>query len=82
MIITEEFKQYLAGFFDGDGCIKVEKLSNSYTLRISFSQSNIEMISSIERRYPYLKSSGGSYRRENSKCEFCLRAAGKYKYGF
>jgi hypothetical protein len=24
-MVSEDFKQYLSGFFDGDGCIAVEK---------------------------------------------------------
>ena len=40
-IINEEFKKYLTGFFDGDGCITVEKINKSgYTLRIKLFQSN------------------------------------------
>lgn len=36
-MITESFKKYLSGFFDGDASIAVEKIKNTgYTLRIKF----------------------------------------------
>lgn len=77
-MITEEFKQYLAGFFDGDGCIAVEKLKNSgYTLRIKFSQSNEDFINVIQRYYSFLKKTNSSQRRTKSRIEFELRAVGR-----
>lgn len=32
MDTSENFKQYLSGFFDGDGSITVEKMKGGYTL--------------------------------------------------
>lgn len=58
MEITENFKKYLSGFFDGDGCIAVEKMKNGYTLRIKFCQSNENWIDTIKNYYPFLKKSG------------------------
>lgn len=77
-MITENFKKYLAGFFDGDGCIMVEKLNNTgYTLRIKFSQSNEDWINKLQRYYCFLKKTNNSQRRDNNRIEFELRAAGK-----
>lgn len=77
-MITEQFKQYLAGFFDGDGSITVEKLKESgYTLRIKLFQSNENWIDTIQRYYPFLKKTNNSQRRDNSRIEYELRAAGK-----
>lgn len=77
MIIKEEFKKYLAGFFDGDGSITVEKLYGSgYTLRIKFCQSNEIWIKTIQRVYPFMHYDGG-LRRDGNRCEYQLRAAGK-----
>jgi hypothetical protein len=73
---TEHFKQYLSGFFDGDGSIGLEKQGTSgYTLRIKFSQSNEDFINTIQRIYPYLKKYG-DVRDSNSRTEYQLRAAG------
>lgn len=77
MQISKEFKQYLAGFFDGDGSITVEKLKlGGYTLRIKFCQSNLDWIKTIQRYYPYLKYGNNSSRNENKRIEYELRAAG------
>ncbi|NBP00279.1 MAG: DUF4338 domain-containing protein [Proteobacteria bacterium] len=74
---TEEFKQYLAGFFDGDGSIGIEKLSaGGYCLRIKFCQSNLNWVRYIQTVYPFLHCDG-RFRRVNNKCEYQLRAAGK-----
>jgi hypothetical protein len=75
MEITEDFKKYLCGFFDGDGCIAVEKIKDGYTLRIKFSQSNENWIDTIKNYYPFLKKSGYK-RRYNSRKEYELRASG------
>jgi hypothetical protein len=75
MDISTNFKQYLAGFFDGDGSITVEKIKGGYTLRIKFSQSNEKFIDTIKNYYPYLHKS--EYKRNyNSRKEFELRASG------
>lgn len=77
MIIKEEFKKYLAGFFDGDGSIAVEKINTSgYTLRIKFCQSNENFIKTIQSIYPFMHYDG-RLRRPNHRCEYQLRAAGK-----
>lgn len=76
MNITDDFKKYLSGFFDGDGSITVEKIKGGYTLRIKFSQSNENWIDIIKNYYPFLKKSGYQ-RRDTSKKEYELRAAGK-----
>ena len=77
-MVSEEFKSYLAGFFDGDGCITVEKLKNTgYTLRIKFFQSNEKWIDTIQRYYPFLKKTNNSQRKDNHRIEYELRAAGK-----
>jgi hypothetical protein len=74
---TEHFKQYLSGFFDGDGSIGLEKQGTSgYTLRIKFYQSNQDFINTIHRVYPFLNKTLGSLRDDNSRIEFELRAAG------
>jgi len=76
-MITQDFKKYLAGFFDGDGCIAVEKLNKSgYTLRIKFCQSNENWIQRVQRIYPFMHYDGG-IRRDGNRCEYQLRAAGK-----
>lgn len=75
MKISENFKKYLSGFFDGDGSITVEKIKGGYTLRIKFSQSNENWIDIIKDYYPFLKKSG--YKRNiNSRKEYELRASG------
>jgi hypothetical protein len=67
---------YLAGFFDGDGSITVEKLKqDSFTLRIKFCQSNLKCIQEIQSYYPFLKYDGGL--RNDIRCEYQLRAAGQ-----
>jgi len=74
--VPETFKQYLAGFFDGDGCISVQKFnSGGYSVGISFSQSNEEWVETIKMYYPYLKISSG--KRKGHRCEFSLKASGK-----
>lgn len=73
MEITE--KIYLAGFFDGDGSITVEKMKGGYTLRIKFSQSNENWIDTIKNYYQFLKKSGYK-RNDNSRKEYELRASG------
>lgn len=75
MDTSENFKQYLSGFFDGDGSITVEKMKAGYTLRIKFSQSNENWIDTINNYYPFLKKSGYK-RNNNSRKEYELRAAG------
>ena len=78
MHITDNFKKYLSGFFDGDGSITVEKLSNGYTLRIKFCQSNENILKKIQQHYPFMRLDGGQRNgRENNRCEFQLRASGK-----
>ena len=59
MHITDNFKKYLSGFFDGDGSITVEKLSNGYTLRIKFCQSNENILKKIQQHYPFMRLDGG-----------------------
>lgn len=78
-ILSEAFKQYLSGFFDGDGSITVEKLKeSSYTLRIKFCQSNENWIQQIQKVYPFMHYDGGlRNNRQNNRCEYQLRAAGK-----
>ena len=76
MVNSEEFKQYLSGFFDGDGSIAVEKFNGGYTIRIKFSQSNEKFVETIKRHYPFLHKTNTSQRRDNSRIEFELRAAG------
>lgn len=77
-IINDEFKKYLSGFFDGDGCIAVEKINKSgYTLRIKLFQSNENGVNAIQRVYPFLKKTNNSQRKDNSRIEYELRAAGK-----
>lgn len=76
-MVQESFKKYLAGFFDGDGSITVEKLNKSgYTLRIKFFQSNENWINRINRLYPFLNKTNNSQRRDNNKIAYELRAAG------
>jgi hypothetical protein len=75
---TENFKKYLAGFFDGDGSITVEKLSGGYTLRIKLFQSNENVLKKIQENYPFMHIRGGLRNgRENQRCQYELRAAGK-----
>ena len=76
-MITESFKKYLSGFFDGDGCILVEKIKDSgYTLRIKFAQSNKNMIDTIQRKYTFMHYDSG-LRNDTSRVQYQLRAAGK-----
>jgi hypothetical protein len=76
MVITEHFKKYLSGFFDGDGSITVEKSKGGYTLRIKFSQSNENWIDTIKNYYPFLKKTGYKRNDRNSRKEYELRASG------
>lgn len=68
-------KQYISGFFDGDGSITVEKQKNGYSLRIKFCQSNLFLIEKLNEYYPYLIIFGK--KRKNTRCEYELRGAGK-----
>jgi hypothetical protein len=79
LTITENFKKYLAGFFDGDGSIIIEKFkTNGYSLRIKFCQSNENLLKRIQEYYPFMHLDGNLRNgRENNRCEFQLRAAGK-----
>ena len=75
--IPETFKKYLAGFFDGDGSIGIEKQQkNGYCLRIKFSQSNINLLEEFQKYYPYLKIYTGRARNNNQRPQYELRAAG------
>ena len=76
MEITEKFKKYLSGFFDGDGSITVEKMKGGYTLRIKFCQSNENWIDTIKNYYPFLKKTGYKRLDKNSRKEYELRASG------
>jgi hypothetical protein len=81
MQISEDFKNYLAGFFDGDGSITVERQTKDekvtgYSLRIKFSQSNEDFINTIKRYYNFLKKTKGDMRKETHRVEYELRAAG------
>lgn len=75
MEITEDFKKYLAGLFDGDGSITVEKMLGGFSIRIKFSQSNQNLLQEIQRRYSFLKVRN-DWRSINKRCEFELRGAG------
>lgn len=76
MELTNNFKKYLSGFFDGDGSITVEKFKGGYTLRIKFSQSNENWIDTIKNYYPFLKKTGYKRNDRNSRKEYQLRASG------
>lgn len=78
-MLIDNFKAYLSGFFDGDGSISIEKLKETgYTLRIKFCQSNENLIKKIQRVYPFMHYDGGlRNNRQNNRCEYQLRAAGK-----
>jgi len=74
-IIPNKFKQYLGGFFDGDGSIMLGKQKeNSFCLRISFSQSNKDLLENIQIYYPFLKLN--IMEKRNEKIEWSLSAAG------
>ena len=75
MDIVEDFKKYLSGWFDGDGCIMVEKQNGGYALRIKLSQSDENWIDTILKFYPFLKKSG-SIRGNKQRTEYELRASG------
>jgi hypothetical protein len=75
--ISTEFKQYLSGFFDGDGCIAIEKQKFGYSLRISFLQSNEKILDIIKYRYPYLHKTHLTQRDSKSRIEFKLSGSGK-----
>lgn len=76
MKITNEIKQYISGFFDGDGSITIEKQKLGYSLRVKFFQSNTRQIKWIQSYYPFLKIYGG-LRDMNQRCTYELRASGK-----
>ena len=61
---TEHFFQYLAGFFDAEGCIYIHK--GSYVLRVFISQTNIHILNLIQNYF------GGKIRKVKNK----LRADG------
>lgn len=71
----QQFSNYLAGFFDGDGCIQVEKSRGGFSVRIKFSQSHKNTLLKIQEYYPYLKL-GGRKRSDSHRTEYELRAAG------
>lgn len=73
---TDIFKRYMAGYFDGDGSITIEKQKGGYTLRVKFSQSELTVLKIIKRHYPFLKLGGGT-RKEGQRPQYELRAAGK-----
>jgi hypothetical protein len=79
-MISEQFKKYLSGFFDGDGSITVEKLSEGkgFTLRIKLFQSNENVLLKIQEIYPFMHLRGGlRNNRAHQRCQYELRAAGK-----
>ena len=78
--MTENFKKYISGFFDGDGSIIIEKFNKGtgYALRIKFCQSNENVLRKIQEVYPFMHLDGGIRdNREHQRCQFQLRAAGK-----
>lgn len=76
MEIPKEIKQYISGFFDGDGSINIEKQKRGYTLRIKFCQSNLDLINKLNIYYPYL-TIYGKQRVSTHRCEYELRGAGE-----
>lgn len=74
-----DFETYLAGFFDGDSSITIEKQKCGYTLRIKFHQSNKEYLKIVQTRYPFLKLGGGK-RESKQRTEYCLRGSGVQIY--
>jgi len=83
--MTENFKKYISGFFDGDGSITVEKLNGNgsecpgFTLRVKLFQSNENVLRKIQEVYPFMHLRGGKRKnnREHQRCQYELRAAGK-----
>lgn len=43
--------KWLAGFFDGDGCVCIEKSRNSYQLRITITNTNKEILELIQKQF-------------------------------
>lgn len=66
--------QYVAGFFDGDGSIAVEKLSGGYTLRVKLFQSDENLIDQFHSAFPFLHK--GKQDRGRNRTEYSLRASG------
>lgn len=74
--MTIIFENYLAGFFDGDGCINIEKCNKNYILRIRFAQSNKNLLEQIQIKYPILHLNTYKQRSLNYRIQYELRASG------
>ncbi len=48
--VPEDFRRYMAGFCDGDGCISLHIQNNSHTVQVEFGQSRNESIPPVLNR--------------------------------
>lgn len=60
-------KEYLAGFFDGEGCISIQLRSNGASLTVSIAQKNVDILLLICQQYPEGKVEQGSFK---SQCNY------------
>jgi hypothetical protein len=69
---NSEFKKWLVGFTDGDGCFSIYKMKNTYGLKYSISQSvyNLRILYYIKENVGYgnVSKELKSYNKNNSKC--------------
>lgn len=86
-LIPETFKQWLAGFFDGDGCIsyqcfkhKSTKEGTGFNLYIQFYQTSVEIFEKILRYYPTSNLYEDWRHKDTHKPGFCVKYNGNVCY--
>lgn len=72
-MLEEDFKKYIAGFFDADGSVYITKRN---TLTLTFSQSNIQVLEYIMKFYPTCFNFHSRRRDDNQRQEFSLSGTG------
>lgn len=51
MSISNEFKIWLAGFFDGEGCISIGRTRNTILIRVCLTNTNLKVLELIKSYY-------------------------------
>lgn len=48
----KDAKDYIAGIFDAEGCVRIRKVKNWYGVELTISNTNLEIIEFIKSNYP------------------------------